>query len=130
MPPQKEPLQCIPALLIKEQVKQNASDIRLESPDIWADTWNRYPCERDDPNKCSNDHCIGNVSFIVTKNNFKQVKILRLYFYREDRKAYVEYNQQLRGLFQDGLLSPVPLITINLIPPFAADNLLQITCYR
>ena len=122
----KEPLQCIPVSPIKDQVEQRAFDIRFHSSDISAKTWSRYPCKLNAPKKCQNDHCQGNVSFLITNNALKDVKILTLLFAREHERAYVYYNRQLRSLFEDGILSPITPVTINLKPPVISEPVKRI----
>lgn len=117
MMPTKESVKCIPVLPVKKQVTAKAFSIRLDPSDISEKTWNRYPCELDDPQKCRNDHCLGRVSFFVTDDAVKDVKILTLLFAREDKNAYFLLNQQLRSLFKDKVLSPVDSVTIQLKPP-------------
>lgn len=117
----KEPLQCVPVLPIKKQVDQIAYSIKVHAPDISTETWNRYPCELDKPKKCQNDHCDGNVSFFITNSSSKNIKILRLFFVRENNNAYVYYNQQLRSLFDAGNLSRLNPVTINLNPPVISE---------
>ena len=119
MPLQKEPLQCVPVLPIKNQVEQIAYSIKVHSSDISTETWNRYPCELDKPKKCQNDHCDGKVSFFI--NSSKNIKILRLFFVREDKNAYVHYNQQLRSLFDAGNLSRLDSVTVNLNQPVISE---------
>jgi len=113
----KEPLQCIPVLSIKDQIEKTAFNIRFYAHDISAETWNRYPCKKDNPTMCRNDHCVGKVSFFVSYNELKNLKHLTLLFSREDKKAYVYFNRQLRSLFDDKILMPVAPVTIHLKPP-------------
>ena len=125
MPPLKEPLQCIPANLIKDQVDRKAFNIQLDASDISMETWNRYPCKMDDPKKCQNDHCCGNVSFFVSDKAVKDIKILTLLFSREDKNAYVCLNRQLRSLFDDRILAPVAPVTIQLNPPVIPEPVIR-----
>lgn len=117
MPPQKTSVQCIPVTPIKDQVKQKAFDIRLQAEDISQETWNRYPCILNTPKKCQNDHCNGKVSFLITPDVIKDLKILTLLFVRENENAYVYFNRQLRSLFESGILEPVVFETININQP-------------
>jgi hypothetical protein len=118
---QKEPIQCVPALPIKNQIDQISYGLKIHASDIFAETWNRYPCKLDKPKKCSNDHCDGTVSFFITNNSSKAIKILRLFFVRENKNAYVHYDQQLRSLFDAGNLSRVNPVTVNLKPPVISE---------
>jgi hypothetical protein len=119
MPMSTEPLQCIPAVPIKNQIEQIAFEIRFSTPDISTDTWNRYPCELDDPPKCRKDHCHGEVRFFITQNMRR--KLLTLFFIREDQNAYVSFNRQLRSLFEEGILTHIDPITIQLKPPLEEE---------
>jgi len=117
MPKIKESVQCIPALQIKNQIDQIAFNIKLHKEDVSPETWNRYPCTRDTPKKCRNDHCNENVSFFVTDNARKNAKILTLLFVRENKKAYIYFNRQLRSLFDDGIIKSVAYTSVQLNPP-------------
>jgi len=66
--------------------------------------------------KCQNDHCNDKVSFFIDDGT-KKVKILRLFFVREDESAYVHCNQQFRSLCVDGILLQVAPVTVYLKPP-------------
>jgi hypothetical protein len=122
-----EECECVPVLLIKNQVDRIATKIKLEPTDIKKETWNRCPCILDELNKCSKDHCYGNVNFIVlNKDGLKEVKILTLIFWRENNNAYVYFTRQLQQLFErdnDGnsILAPVISVPIYLIPPIIAE---------
>ena len=113
MQPEKKPVKCFPVQPIKDQITQKNLDVKLNAPDIHIDTWNRYPC--DIKNICRNDHCNGEVSFFVTRIN--DFSILRLLFFRENERAYVHNNRQLRKLLDDGFLSPFDPVIIELNPP-------------
>jgi len=121
MPLQKEPLRCIPVLPIKNQIEQIGFDIKLGNIDISPETWNRYPCDLNNPMKCRRDHCKENVSFFININARKCEKILKLFFIRENESAYVQRNRQLRSLFEDEILNPIPSVTILLNPPIESE---------
>ncbi|MDR2596290.1 MAG: hypothetical protein LBC76_03105 [Treponema sp.] len=117
MPQIKESVKCIPALQIKNQIAQVAFNIKLHKEDVSPETWNRYPCSLNNPIKCQNDHCNENVSFFVTNNARKNVKILTLLFVRENESAYIYFNRQLRSLFDDGIINPIAYKSIQLNQP-------------
>ena len=117
--PGKVSVKCFPVQPIKEQVKQIAFSIKFKTSDISDETWSRYPCSIE--KTCRTDHCDGDVSFIVTDKALRTVKILKLFFVREDKNAYVYINQQLRKLLEDGILSPVESVTIHLKPPIIPE---------
>ena len=121
MPFEKEPLQCIPVLPIKTEIDRIACDIKLHASDIFTETWNRYPCKLNSPQKCQNDHCNGKVSFFIINNSSKGVKILRLFFIRQDEKAYVHCDQQLRSLFDAGILPRFDPVTIHFKKPAISE---------
>jgi hypothetical protein len=126
MPQNKEPVQCIPVLPIKNQVDQVAFDVKPHTLDVNTETWSRYPCKLNTPILCKNDHCNGNVSFFVTNNARKNAKILTLLFVRENESAYVHFNRQLRSLFEDEILEPVAPVTIHLKPPIRTEPTKQV----
>ena len=113
----KEPVKCFPVQPIKDQVIQKNLGVKFNTPDIHNDTWNRYPCKI--INICRNDHCNGEVSFFVTRIN--DLSILRLLFIRENERAYVHNNRQLRKLFDDDFLSPVESVTVHVNPPIETE---------
>ena len=115
----KVPVKCFPIQPIKDQVLQKAFSVEFSTLDISKETWSRYPCKRYE--NCRTDHCDGNVSFIVTDNALRTVKILKLLFVKENKNAYVSYNRQLQRLFDSNILLPVVPVTILLNPPIETE---------